>query len=224
MLSAQDDIMTNKDVMSIPDTNKITKICHSNIVAVSGKYLFKTLQNTRNILTANGFSLDQEAYEYQLRLYNLPKVYYYQQLGNLVGNKYVSVTGIGIKEDLRFPLFKTSNFIFTPYIEVGGGYFRMNIAEGVSSNTIVSVLNSEVTSHQLDNIIFTGDVGLDLGFRFKADDRSISVIINGGFMSNFPSEWRLASSLAFKEKINLSSPYCGVTVAVELYCKNDCCK
>lgn len=102
----------------------------------------------------------------------------------------------------------------------------MNIAKGVKSNSITSVLGSQTESHTLDNFVVTGDVGLDLGVRFKVNDkRSVSIMVNGGYMANFPTEWRLAGSLAFKEKINLGSPYAGATIRIDMNdCGSNCCK
>ena len=94
----------------------------------------------------------------------------------------------------------------------------MNIAKGINSNTIASVLGSEVENYFLDNFVISGDVGLDLGYGFNIDKNRLSIILNGGYISNVPSEWRLAGSLAFKEKINISSPYAGVTIRLDMNC------
>jgi hypothetical protein len=193
---------------------------HCNIISVGGKYFSNSLKNTRTTLSENGFLLDQEAFEYQVRLYNLPKIFYFQQLGTLTNTNYASITGFGVKEDLRLTLLKNSNFVITPYLELGGGYYRMNIAKGVKSNSISAVLGSQVENYFLDNFVISGDIGLDLGFGFNVDKRRFSIIFNGGYISNFPTEWRLASSLAFKEKINLSSPYAGVTLRLDMKCSN----
>ena len=206
------------------DSSKTCATCYTKLVAVGGKYYVNSLNDTRNTLTANGFSLDQEAFEYQLRLFNLPKLFYYQQLGTLRNTNYASVTGFGLKEDIRFPIFKNSNFILTPYIEFGAGYYRMNIAKGVESNSIDSVLDSEVENYFLDNFVFSGDVGLDVGFAFNVEDKRFSVLFNGGYVTNYPTEWRLAGSLAFKEKITIGSPYAGVTFSMDMACNNNCCK
>jgi hypothetical protein len=225
MAIAQEDTKMKEEMKVSTDTSMTCSDCDCNIISVGGKYYFNTLSNTRTTLSNSGFILDQEAIEYQVRLYNLPKIFYYQQLGTLNNTNYVSVTGIGLKEDFRFPVFKSSAFIFTPYVELGGGLFRMNIAKGVKSNSITSVLGSQTESHTLDNFVVTGDVGIDLGAKFKLSNRSVSVTVNGGYVANFPSEWRLAGSLAFKEKINLSSPYAGATIKIDMNCSGDaCCK
>jgi hypothetical protein len=215
--NAQDSLMVKTD------SSKTCANCYTKLVAVGGKYYVNSLKDTRELLSANGFSLDQEAFEYQLRLFNLPKLFYYQQLGTLLNTNYASVTGFGLKEDIRFPIFKNSNFILTPYLEFGAGYYRMNIVKGVASNSIESVLASEVENYFLDNFVFSGDVGLDLGFAFNVEDKRFSVVFNGGFITNYPSEWRLAGSLAFREKITLGSPYAGVTFSMDMMC-TDCCK
>lgn len=215
--NAQDSLMINSD------SSKTCSSCYSKLVAVGGKYYFNSLNNTRELLSANGFSLDQEAFEYQLRLLNLPKLFYFQQLGTLVNTNYASVTGFGLKEDIRFPIFKNSNFILTPYIEFGAGYYRMNIVKGVTTNSVETVLDSEVENYYLDNFVFSGDVGLDLGFAFNVEDKRFSVTLNGGYITNYPTEWRLAGSLAFKEKITIGSPYAGITFSMDMMCQNNCC-
>jgi hypothetical protein len=98
----------------------------------------------------------------------------------------------------------------------------MNISKGISSNSITSVLNSRVENYFLDNFVVSGDVGLDLGYGFTFDNKRLNISVNGGYIANFPSEWRMAGSLAFKEKINLASPYVGFTVRLERDCTKCC--
>ncbi|MCZ2102073.1 MAG: hypothetical protein LC107_11110 [Chitinophagales bacterium] len=189
---------------------------YKNFLGVSGRYYFTPLDNTRSLLANNGFPLDEYAVEIQVRLYNLPKLYYYEQLGSLSSNKFASVKGIGVKQDLRWNIVKSSAFFFTPYIEVGGGYYRMNITKGVSGNSVTSILTSSVETNYADNFVLTGDLGLDVGVGFKLDNTRLSFLVNGGYLTNVPTEWRLAGSLVFKEKINLASPYLGATIRLEL--------
>lgn len=220
------EIVVDKSKMIATDS-AMTASCsantYCNIVSVGGKYYYNTLGNTRTLLGDNGFQMDQEAFEYQLRLYNLPKIFYFQQLGTLSNTNYASVTGIGLKEDFRLNILKNSkHFILAPYVELGGGYYRMNIVKGVGANTISTVLNSSVENYFVDNFVFSGDIGLDLGFGFDLEGKRLSVIFNGGYITNVPSQWRLAGSLAFKEKINLASPYAGVTVRLDMNCSKSC--
>ncbi|MBK7635527.1 MAG: hypothetical protein IPJ13_15550 [Saprospiraceae bacterium] len=111
MATAQEDTKMKEEMKVSTDTSMTCSDCDCNIISVGGKYYFNTLSNTRTTLSNSGFILDQEAIEYQVRLYNLPKIFYYQQLGTLNNTNYVSVTGIGLKEDFRFPVFKSSAFI-----------------------------------------------------------------------------------------------------------------
>lgn len=193
---------------------------YSNVVAVGGKYIFSAMSKTRNTLSDHGFILDKEASEFQLRLYNLPKFYYYQQLGTLSASNYASVTGFGIKEDFRLPLLKDKAVELTPYIEVGAGYYMLNIVKGVTHNSMSTVFDSEIENYFIDNFTVTGDLGLDLGFSFHLGGSKIGIVASGGYILNYPSEWRLAGSLAFAEKLDISSPYVGLTVKLE----NPCCK
>ena len=189
---------------------------YKNILGVTGRYYFNSLDNTRTLLAANGYPLDEYALEIQVRLYNLPKVFYYQQMGTLTQAKYASVTGFGVKQDVRWNVIKNSPFFFTPYVEVGGGYYRMNLVKGVTSNSIESVLNSTVETNHAENFVLTGDIGADLGVGFKLDNTRLSILLNGGYLANVPTQWRLAGSLAFREKINIASPYVGATVRLEM--------
>lgn len=191
------------------------------LLTAGGRYYFNTLENTRNTLAANGFILEQEAVEYFISFGKLPKLYYFQQLGDLRGGNYASVTGFGLKKDFGYNIFKNSDFILRPYAEIGAGYFRMNIAKNVTGNSISTVLNSTVENYFLDNFVFTGDVGLSLGYGFKVDNSKVNIMVNGGFTGNIPTEWKLAQSLAFREKIQLGSPYAGATIRLDLC---DCCK
>lgn len=220
---SQDDM--GKTEMIVMKDSAMTKCesCYKNIVSAGGRYYFSPLKNSVTTLGANGFVLDGTALEYQVRLFNLPKIFYYQQLGTLTNTNYASVTGFGVKEDIRINILKNSTFSLTPYAELGGGYYRMNIAKGVVSNSISSVLGSEVENYFLDNFVLSGDLGLELGIGFKIDNRRLNVLINGGYLANVPAQWRMAGSLAFKEKLNISSPYAGVTLRLDMEC-DDCCK
>ncbi|MBL0099832.1 MAG: hypothetical protein IPP49_07055 [Saprospiraceae bacterium] len=172
-----------------------------NIILIPSKYDYH--------LANNGFSLDQEAFEYQLKLYNLPKNILLSAIRYFRNTNYASVTGMGIKEDIRFNLIKNSNSVLTPYIELGGGYLQDEYCQRSDNQLCIHSTRSQIENYFLDNFILSGDVGLDLGFGFNVDDKRFSLILNGGFIANYPSEWRLASSLAFKEKVNLASPYAG---------------
>jgi hypothetical protein len=219
--------MDEKSMMTMDSMKTCCGPCYCNILSVGGKYYFNTLSNTRTTLAANGFPMDQEAFEYQVRIYNLPKIFYFQQLGTLSNTNYASITGFGVKEDLRWNIVKNSNFIFTPYVELGGGYYRMNISKGVTNSSISTVLGGKVESYYLDNFVLSGDIGLDLGVGFNAGDKRFSIILNGGYITNFPSEWKINSSLAFKEKMNLGSPYTGLTLKMDMSCNkcmDACCK
>ncbi len=189
---------------------------YKNVLGVTGRYYFNSLNNTRTLLAANGYPLDEYALEIQVRLYNLPKVFYYQQMGTLTQAKYASVIGFGVKQDVRWNIIKNSPFFFTPYVEVGGGYYRMNLVKGVTSNSIETVLNATVETNHAENFVLTGDIGVDLGVGFKIDNTRLSILLNGGYLANVPTQWRLAGSLAFKEKINIGSPYVGATVRLEV--------
>ncbi|MEZ4911019.1 MAG: hypothetical protein R2774_09160 [Saprospiraceae bacterium] len=193
---------------------------YSNIVAVGGKYIFSSMTKTRNTLSDNGFILNEEAIEYQLRFYNLPKLYYFQQLGTLNASNYASVIGLGLKEDFRLPLLKDKVVELTPYIEVGGGYYMLNIIKGVSHNSMSTVLDSQIENYFMDNFTATADIGLDLGFTFHIGSSKIGIVANGGYILNYPTEWRLAGSLAFSDKMDISSPYVGFTVKLEKPCCN----
>ncbi|MCE2789345.1 MAG: hypothetical protein LW630_05470 [Saprospiraceae bacterium] len=198
--------------------------CYKNHVSLSGRYLFNSMQGTRTMLENNGFLLGQEAWEFQLRLFQFPKVFYSHQLGTLTdAGRYVSVTGFGLKEDIRFPIVNTENVWITPYIELGGGIYRMNLVRNVSTNSISTALNGSVDQTTIDNFVVSGDVGLELGFGFAFDQRRFRLLMNGGYISNVPLEWRIAGSLAFSEKLSLSTPYAGVTLQLEMQ-DMDCCK
>ncbi|MBK9255589.1 MAG: hypothetical protein IPM42_08900 [Saprospiraceae bacterium] len=193
---------------------------YSPVVSVGGRYYFNTLEKTRTLLAQNGFTLAQEAFEYHIQFGHLPKLFYFQQLGDLRAGNYASVTGFGLKKDVSYSIFKNSNLILAPYLEFGIGYYKMNIAKNVTNNSISTVLNSSIENYFLDNFVFSGDAGLMLGFNFNLDKTKVNVILNGGVIGNIPTEWRIAQSLAFREKIELQSLYAGATIRIDL---KDCC-
>jgi len=232
---SQEDMMMKKEEMAAKAAEGMKKLmdstaccsmpCYKNEVAFSGRYLFNTLKDTRTLLESNGYLLNQEAWEFQLRLFNLPKIFYSHQLGTLTNaGTYVSVTGLGLKEDIRFPIVNTENVWITPYLELGGGYYRLNTVRNVSTSSIATAIQGTVANATLDNFVVSGDVGLELGFGFAFDQRRFRLLMNGGYVSNLPLEWRVAGSLAFKEKMSLSTPYAGVTLQIEMQDMTCCAK
>lgn len=188
------------------------------VFSIGGRYYFNSLENTRNTLAENGFLLEQEALEYFVQFGEFPKIFYYQQLGSLRAGNYASVTGFGLKKDFSYSIFKNSNFIVKPYVELGAGYYRMNIVKNVNGNSISTVLNATVENYFLDNFVFSGDAGLSLGFNFNIDQTRVNFMVNGGVIGNIPTEWKLAQSLAFREKIQLAGFYAGATVRIDMAC------
>lgn len=209
---------------SMSKNTNMCSTCYNSIVGLSTRYYFDALSNTRTTLADNGFILDQQALEYQLRLYNLPKIFFYNQTGTLNNSRYASVTGFGLKENLSFNIFGKSDFILAPYGEFGVGYFSLQITEGIGNNSISSALNGNLESISLDNFTVTADAGLSLGGRFVVGNARFSILAHGGYIVNYPTQWRIASSLAFREKINIGSPYLGATIKLDLSCNgNNCC-
>jgi hypothetical protein len=209
---------------SVSEKENCCASCYTSIVGFSTRYYTDAMNNTRTTLASNGLFLEQQALEYQLRLYNLPKIFFYNQIGNLNASRYVSVTGIGLKESLSYNFFKNSGFILAPYGELGVGYFNLHVTEGIGNNSISSALNGNLESISLDNFTVTADAGLSLGGRFVVGNARFSIMAHGGYIVNYPTQWRIASSLAFREKINIGSPYLGATIKLDLSCNgNNCC-
>lgn len=198
--------------------------CYKPLLGVGTRYYTDGMINTRMTLANNGFILDQEAIEYQLRLHNLPKIFFYNQTGTLQSSRYASVIGFGLKEQIKYNLIKNSNFIVEPYLEAGLGYFQLNIVEGIGGNSISSVLTQDLKSLSLGNFTVTGDAGMSIGGRFNIGNARFTVLAQGGYIVNFPTQWRVGSSLAFREKINIGSPYFGATIKLDLSCgAHSCC-
>ncbi len=217
ILSMENDSMANS-------MNSCCADCYKPILEVGARYYTDAMTNTRMTLANNGFILDQEAIEYQLRIYNLPKIFFYNQTGTLQSSRYASVIGFGIKEQLKYNVIKNSNFIVEPYLEAGLGYFQLNIVEGIGGNSISSVLTQDLKSLSLGNFTVSGDMGLSIGGRFNIGNARFTMLGQAGYLVNFPTQWRVGSSLAFREKINIGSPYFGATVKLDLSCGgNSCC-
>lgn len=206
------------------DSVKSCNQCYKNTLSVGGKYLFSSAKNTRDLLASAGFTLDEPAVEYFLKYKDLPKLFFFQQLGTLNFGKYTSINGFGVKQDVKWNIIHTSNLRLAPYFEAGVGYFRLTTVDGIEDQSINSVLSGAVTQRTLDNISITGDVGLEIAFGFTFDNRRLMIAGNGGFMTNYPSQWRNAGSIAFNEKLAILSPYAGLTLSLDMCSEEGCCK
>ena len=211
-------ILTGMDSMS---TKKST---YKHVLTVGGRYYTQPMTNTVTTLGNNLFDLEPTATEFFVKLHNLPKIFLYQQLGTLAGDNYASILGFGVKERIAIPILSKKVFHLKPYMEFGASYFSLKTAQGVQSNTISNVFQSSVITHNFDNFVFTGDVGLDMGFSFYVENTKMTVSLYGGYATNLPAEWRISHSLAFREKINLSTPYYGASIGIALKEEaNTCC-
>jgi len=217
--------MIAQDVMKDQAMADSTKMCcdmakmpKENLISVDVRYYFSPLASTVTDLLPLGYSLEETAFEVGIRFRNFPKIYYYQQLGNISDVQYVGVNGFGIKERIQFPVLKNSAFTVTPYLEGGVGYYRLTAVNNVNGNSFATVFNAQTQSVSLDNWGFTGDAGLLLGYSFSIADRDIQLSLNGGYQTNLPAQWSLAQSLSFREKMDLSSPYAGGTIRISLPC------
>ncbi len=202
------------DMKSCCQDNKNT--FRKNLISVSGRYYFDALSSSRKLLSNNGFSINQAAYEYQVRLYNLPKVFFYDQRGSLSNGKYASVKGIGVKENLRWNILHNTIFTVAPYLELGAGYYRMSTYSNITSTSASTALNGQVQRNFVDNIALTGDLGLDLGVGINIENTRLNIIFSGGYIASVPSEWKIDGALAFGDKFEMGSPYAGVTLKLDL--------
>jgi hypothetical protein len=209
--------MTDNDSM-------VTKSCYSNIISGGAKYLFNSAKNTRNLLAADGFILDEPAIEYFVKYKDLPKIFFFQQLGTLNASKYASINGLGFKQDLQWKIVNASNLKVAPFLELGLGYYRLTTLSGIENPSIQNVLSGDIRQNTLDNITITGDLGLEIGFGFSFGQRRLMLRGQGGYMTNFPSQWRNAGSIAYNEKLSILSPYAGLSISLDMQCDSGCCK
>lgn len=219
--------MIGQDAMKDQKMADTTKMCcdmakmpKENLISLDVRYYFSPLASTITDLLPLGYSLEEGAFEVGIRFRNFPKIYYFQQLGNISDAQYVGVNGFGLKERVQFPILKNSAFTVTPYLEGGIGYYRLTAVNNVNGNSFANVFNAQTQSVSLDNWGFTGDAGLQIGYTFSVADRDVQILVNGGYQTNLPAQWSLAQSLSFREKMDLSSPYAGGTIRVSLPC---CC-
>jgi len=193
-----------------------------NLYGAEFRSYISPMASTRSELSSASYFLDETAIEIGVRFGSFPKIFYFQQLGSLRSGNYVSINGIGLKEKYQFEVFKNSDFIVAPYVEIGAGYYQMNIVNRLNSNSINTVLRDEVNQTKLDNFSVTADLGLSLGYIFNVSKSKFAVAVQGGYMTNLPSPWMVAQSLSFREKADLSSLYFGLRLGLAI---NDvCCK
>lgn len=184
------------------------------------RYYLNPAGGTITELSGQGFVLDEEASEIGVKFGQFPKIFYYQQLGTLTNGNYSAIHGLGLKEKYQIDVIKNPAVVLAPYIELGAGFYQLSLSKGVTNNSIVSAINGQVTENRLNNFSITGDLGLNLGYAFKMLGAEITITANGGYMTNLPSNWKTGHSLAFKEKLDLSSLYFGGRVSVALI---ECC-
>jgi hypothetical protein len=215
-----------QDIVMVPPIDtmmKAEKPKYCNDLTFQGKYFFNAASETQELLSSIGFNLNEPALELQIRYKNLPKLCYYHQIGTVVDGKGASIIGFSIKEDVRYSVINHRSYYVTPYIEVGGGYYRLTTVQNLAGTTTTSILTGKAQSHTVDALTITGDVGVDLGFGTHFDGRRLSLILSGGYMTNYPAQWSISNAYTLKEKFNILSPYVGIGLALEMDCASGCC-
>jgi hypothetical protein len=191
-----------------------------NWAAAEYRYIVNPAKSTVTELNGLGFVLDEQAAEFGIKFGMFPKIFYYQQLGTLTNGNYSSVHGIGLKEKYQHDFIKSEAIILAPYVELGGGFYQLSLVKNVNGNSISTAASNQISETRLNNLSVTGDLGLNVGYSFIAFNARVSLTANGGYMTNLPSNWNTGHSLAFKEKLDLSSLYFGGRISVSLF---DCC-
>lgn len=197
------------------------KMKEKHLVSVEFRQYINPANGTVNELAQSGYVLDEQATEIALKFGQFPKIYYYQQLGTLTNNQYVSITGFGLKEKYQRDFVKHPAITVAPYLEIGLGFYQLSATNNISGNSIQSALNGISDEVRLDNFSITGDLGLQLGGAFSISGTKIYISAIGGYQTNLPSSWKSGHSLAYKEKLDLSSAYFGGRLSVFLV---DCCQ
>lgn len=220
---AQDVVMAMSKDSTMDDKKccDMTKVKPKHWVTAEYRVYINSAAGTINELKAAGFILDEQATEIGVKFGQFPKLFYYQQLGTLQNGNYSSIYGLGLKEKYQHDILKSPSFVLAPYIELGAGFYQLSVVRNVSNNSINSAMNGSVSEVRLDNFSITGDLGLNLGFAFDLLGTNITINANGGYLTNLPSNWKTGHSLAFKEKLDLSSFYFGGRISMALA---DCCK
>lgn len=221
-------VLAQDIVVEMPNDSMMhdEKCCDMNmmkpkhLVTAEYRYYLNPAGGTISELSGQGFILDEEASEIGVKFGQFPKIFYYQQLGTLTNGNYSAIHGIGLKEKYQIDLIKNPAIVVAPYVELGAGFYQLSTSRGVNNNSIDLALNGQVTESRLNNFSITGDLGLNLGYAFRMLGAEITIIANGGYMTNLPSNWKTGHSLAFKEKLDLSSLYFGGRVSVALI---ECC-
>jgi hypothetical protein len=214
--------MSNDSMM----TKNMTACCDSADVkqkpwvSVEYRVYLDPAKTTRNELSAAGFSLDQQASEIAVKFGQFPKIFLYQQLGTLTNSNYTSLYGFGLKEKYQRDLIKHPAIVLAPYIELGAGYYQLTTVRNINGNSTSSSFSGNIQENKISNFSFTGDLGLNLGYSFKMFGSTVSLTANGGYQTNLPTTWKSGYSLAFREKLDLSSLYFGGRIGISL---NDCC-
>ncbi|MFZ1704052.1 MAG: hypothetical protein WAT79_06875 [Saprospiraceae bacterium] len=222
-LSAQEIVMEKSiDSMIINKTCCDTVICKPKPwVTAEYRTYNNPAKSTVKELSSAGFLLDEHGTEIGIKFGQFPKIFYYQQLGSLENTNYSSIYGIGLKEKYQYDFIKNPAIVLAPYLEVGAGFYFLSLVKNVNNNSYTSPNNNLLSQSKFENFSITGDLGLSIGYEFNLGNTSIGITGNGGYMTNLPSNWKTGHSLAFKEKVDLSSVYYGVRLSIGL--SNCCC-
>lgn len=215
------DVMVKDTMMKEKKCCDMMKMKEKHFVSVEFRQYINPAKGTANELAQSGYVLDEQATEIALKFGQFPKLYYYQQLGTLTNNQYVSITGFGLKEKYQRDFVKHPAITVAPYLEVGLGFYQLSATKNISGNSIQTALNGNSNEVRLDNFSITGDLGLQLGGAFSISGTKIHIAAVGGYQTNLPSSWKSGHSLAYKEKLDLSSAYFGGRLSVFLI---ECCQ
>lgn len=135
---------------------------------------------------------------------------YYIRSATNAGNfsNQANLTGWSFGFGTEYNLINTENFFIKPMLLLNFSNYTLNLIESANSTSIDQVLNSDYKEYSFKSSQIPVQGGINIGFDFSINNKSIGVILGGGYYLNWLNDnWKLGSNTHVTDKINLSSPY-----------------
>ena len=201
------------------------KIDTSNVI---GGYRFNLYTNPLNklqsLLETNDFAkLEENGYSFEVYMKTFrPKsswdgniiLGYHQRLtSNKNATNQASMVGYTFNTERGYNLTKGKVVTVRPFFGVGIEYYKLSFVENFQGSSLANITNSDFKNYNATSFQVPWTLGIELGTTFRIKNAVIEVLLRGGYKLHLDTDkWKIDDVLDISDKINLSSPFVGLSM------------
>jgi len=116
-----------------------------------------------------------------------------------------------------YNLTKGNVFTVKPFLSLGLEYYKLSFVDNFQSSSLSSITTSDFKSYNATSFHVPWTFGIEIGTSFQFNKTLIELLLRGGYKLHLEADkWKVDDVLEISDKINLSSPFVGLSVGFSL--------